>query len=342
MNRHPLDVSDFRTMILESPDQFRTGFEIAKEALVDGSFKSIMISGMGGSALPGGLFRAYLNDLAKQEKGTPVAVYQNRSYGLLPESYEASCLNLICSYSGNTEETISAFQEALDAKLPCIALSAGGKIEEMCRENGVPHVKLPLPSAAFQPRMGTGYFFSVLLQILINQGMVPDTKESILESAEKLKGKLPELEAAGKGFSQKLVGKTPVVYAPSPFQALAMVWKIKINENAKTPAFWNFFPELSHNEMVGFSLPQAKFLCIMLRDPEDHPKDYRRFEVTAGLLREKGVEAEILDLEGENAFEKMFSSIILGDFTSYYLALEYGQDPTPVDMVEELKKLLAE
>jgi glucose/mannose-6-phosphate isomerase len=119
-----------------------------------------------------------------------------------------------------------------------------------------------------------------------------------------------------------------------------MIWKIKINENAKTPAFWNFFPELNHNEMVGFTLPQAKFTVVMLRDSDDHPKNKKRFEVTAGLLREKGVSVEIVEMPGETVFEKMFGSILIADFTSYYLALEYGQDPTPVNMVEQLKKML--
>jgi glucose/mannose-6-phosphate isomerase len=121
-----------------------------------------------------------------------------------------------------------------------------------------------------------------------------------------------------------------------------MIWKIKLNENAKTPAFWNFFPELNHNEMVGWTLPQGKFSVIFLRDPDDHPANQKRFDVTAALMREKGVEVELLDMEGETVYTRMFQSIALGDFTSYYLALAYGQDPTPVDMVEQLKGLLVD
>jgi glucose/mannose-6-phosphate isomerase len=119
-----------------------------------------------------------------------------------------------------------------------------------------------------------------------------------------------------------------------------MVWKIKFNENAKTPAFWNFFPELNHNEMVGFTLSQGKFMILLLRDSDTHPRILMRFEATAKLLREKGAEVEIIDMQGGTVFSKMFLNILLADFTSYYLALQYGQDPTPVDMVEELKQLL--
>lgn len=338
---HPLDVSDFRQMIIDSPAQFAEGMRIADGIRTAGSFNKIMISGMGGSALPGNLFRMYLNDLFKTERPTdqPVAIYQNRSYSLPPESFHA-CLNFICSYSGNTEETIASFEEALASHLPCIVFSSGGKLEAMAKEHGVPYVKLPLPSKDFQPRVGTGYFFGAMFQVLINQGMVPDTKATIVSEAQVFSENMETLEEQGKALAKKLVGKTPVIYTTAKYKSVAMVWKIKMNENAKTPAFWNFFPELNHNEMVGWTLPQGTFVVIMLRDTETHPKIFKRFEITAGLLQEQGVEVEIIDMPGKSVFSKMFMSIILSDFASYYLALEYGQNPTPVEMVEKLKRLL--
>ena len=148
-------------------------------------------------------------------------------------------------------------------------------------------------------------------------------------------------ENQGKELASKIRGKTPVIYSSPKYKPVAMIWKIKINENAKTPAFWNFFPELDHNEMVGFTNPQGKFFIIMLKDSEDDPRNLKRFDATSKLLREKGVESEIVEMHGNNVFSKMFSSLNLADWTSYYLALEYGQDPTPVDMVEKLKKILA-
>ena len=340
MSTHPLDVSDFRKMILDSPDQFRTGFEIAKNIRVPGEYTSVMISGMGGSALPGNIFRIYLNDLFRKSGTPPLSVYQNRFYSLPPEAYN-HCLNFFCSYSGNTEETIASFEEAIQAGLPSVGISSGGKIEALCQEKNIPHIKLPIPTPNFQPRMGTGYFFSALFQVLVNQGLVPDAREEILSQAQGLKEQQGKLEERGQILAKKLVGKTPVVYASAKYKSVAMIWKIKLNENAKTPAFYNFFPELNHNEMVGFSLSQAKFFIIMLRDPEDHPRNQKRYEVTRELLQEKGIEVEILDIEGKGVYSKIFTSIALGDFTSYYLALEYGQDPTPVDMVEDLKAKLA-
>jgi glucose/mannose-6-phosphate isomerase len=335
-----LDKSNFRQMIISAPDQFAEGMRIADGVRIEGDFDKIMISGMGGSALPGNLFRIYLNDLFKRGDKKPLAVFQNRFYGLPPEAHDR-CLNFICSYSGNTEETIASFEEALAAGLPCIGLSAGGKVEAMCKEHDIPHVKLPLPTPEFQPRAGTGYFFGVLFQILVNQGLIPSIASAELaDCAASLKQSFGDIEERGKVLAKKLAGKTPIIYASTKYKSVAMVWKIKINENAKTPAFWNFFPELNHNEMVGWTLPQGKFVVIMLRDPEDHPRNLKRFEITAGLLREKGVDVELIDMAGEDVFSKIFMSIALGDFASYYLALEYGQDPTPVAMVEELKHLL--
>lgn len=337
-----LDKSNFRQMIIDSPDQFRVGFELAKNIKVSGNFKAIMISGMGGSALPGNLFRIYLNNLFRAEnpEKQPLSIYQNRSYSLPPESFH-ECLNFICSYSGNTEETIASFEEALKNNLLCIALSSGGKIEAMAKEHNVPHIKLPIPFPNFQPRVGTGYFFGAMFQVLVNQGLVEDTTKTLLEEADILKQNMGALEEQGKTLAKKIAGKTPVIYSTARYKSVAMVWKIKFNENAKTPAFWNFFPELNHNEMVGWTLPQGKFIVLMLRDANTHSQVLKRFEVTAQLLCKQGVEVEILDMDGESVYSRTFMSIALGDFTSYYLALEYGQDPTPVDMVEKLKKFLS-
>jgi glucose/mannose-6-phosphate isomerase len=336
-----LDKSNFRQMIIDSPDQFRAGFDLAKNIKVPGNFKAIMISGMGGSALPGNLFRIYLNDLFRIEapEKQPLSIYQNRSYSLPPESFH-ECLNFICSYSGNTEETIASFEEALKNNLPCIALSSGGKIEAMAKEHNVPHILLPIPYENFQPRVGTGYFFGAMFQVLVNQGLVADTTKTLLEEADIIKQNMGALEEQGKALAKKIAGKTPVIYSTAMYKSVAMVWKIKFNENAKTPAFWNFFPELNHNEMVGWTLPQARFFVLMLRDTNTHSQVLKRFDVTAQLLRKQGVEVEILDMAGKSVYSRTFTSIALGDFTSYYLALEYGQDPTPVDMVEKLKKML--
>lgn len=336
-NMNPKDPSNFRKFIIDTPTQFKVGMEIAKNALVEGNFESLTVSGMGGSALPVNLLQAYINSLTDAK---PFNIYINRYYSLPVHAKQRNSLNFVSSYSGTTEETISSLEEIHSLNLPFVGFSSGGNIEELSKKYGMPHVKLPVPYPNYQPRMGTGYFFGAMYQTLVNHGLIPDNSSEIISSAGKFNDFMDSYEQKGKELAGKLKGKTPVIYASSNFLATAMVWKIKLNENAKTPAFYNFFPELNHNEMVGFTNPQANFMIIMLKDSSDNPRNLKRYEVTAQLLKDKGIDSEIINMDGENAFSKMFLSIILADWASYYLALEYDQDPTPVAMVEELKKIL--
>ncbi len=335
-----IDKSDLRRVILSTSEQFKEGLAVAKNINVDTQFSRIMVSGMGGSALHANVLRIALNSISKKyDNYKIISVYQNRFYELPPEAYN-DCLNIICSHSGNTEETISSFEEALKNNLPCVGISAGGVVEKMCKENNILHVKLPIPFDNFQPRMATGHFVSAILQILVNANKLPQEAVELDEVSEQLKEITPKMEERGKQIAKTLVGKTPVIYASTKFKALAMIWKIKINENSKTPAFWNYFPELNHNEFVGFSNPQSKFHILMLRDLEDHPRNLLRYEVTSKFLKEKEIETEIIDMPEGDIFYRVFATITLADWISYYLALEYKQDPTPVDMVEDLKKAL--
>lgn len=334
-----VDKYNLKKVIQEEYKQIQEGLSLTGNIKFDQKFDSIMISGMGGSALPGNVLRIFINSTYKGSTEKRLQVFQNRFYSLPVEAYNNS-LNIICSYSGNTEETIASFQECLDNNLPCIGISNGGKIKEMCLENNITHIEIPYPYENFQPRMATGYFVFSIFKLLINSGLIKFDVAQLEEIAEKLKIMTDELEERGKKLAKKLVGKTPIIYAGTRFKSVAHIWKIKINENAKTPAFYNFFPELNHNEMVGFTNPQAKFFFVMLSDDEDHPQNIKRFVVMKELMAKRGMESEIIKISGSNVFEKVFSSLFLGDWTSYYLALEYGIDPTPVDMVEEFKGLI--
>ncbi len=337
-----VDVNNLRQVILDTPEQFREGFKLAEHIRIEGSFDTLVFSGMGGSALPADLLRTYLDDLSRRfPESRPVTILQNRTYGL-PARRPGTALHFVCSYSGNTEETLETLAELLAKGEPVVGVSSGGKLEAICREKGIQHIKLPIPNPTFQPRMGTGYFIGAFLQVCITLGIIPDIREEVAREASRYAEKRLEIEEKGKKLASTLAKTTPIVYSGESYKSVALVWKIKLNENAKTPAFWNVFPELNHNEMVGWTLPQGKFTALFLRDKDDHPRIVKRLAITAELLREKGVAVEVIDLEGESVFEKMFSSVMLGDFTSYYLALEYGQDPTPVDMVEKLKHLLVD
>jgi glucose/mannose-6-phosphate isomerase len=337
-----LDKSNFRQFILDTPSQFLVGMSLAKNIRIEGKFSSVTVSGMGGSALPANLLRTYCHNLFNNYKNFKrFEIYINRYYSVPFEAESKDSLNFIASFSGNTEETISSLTQIKNFNLPFIGISSGGEIERLCQEYKLPHIKLPVPYPNYQPRMGTGYFFGAMFQILINQGMVPDLSNEITNKAKEFGKYMSEFENKGKLLAEKLKGKTPIIYASPKYKSVAMIWKIKINENAKTPAFWNYFPELNHNEMVGFTNPQSKFFLIMLKDNDDNPKNLKRYQATSDLLKENNIESEIIDMQGEDVFSKMFLSVTYADWTSYYLALLYNQDPTPVELVEKLKQILA-
>jgi glucose/mannose-6-phosphate isomerase len=337
-NLSRLDKSNLRQVIIDFPKQFEQGFRLAKNIKIRGDFRSLVVSGMGGSSLPVDVLKIYLKSIYRKNprKNKLFHVFQNRTYSLPREAYYDG-LNFISSYSGTTEEAISSLKEVLRNKLSAVGFTSGGKLEKFCQKNKIPCVMLP---KGIEPRYATGYFFASMLQVLANAGMIEDKSWELAELSKKLRKIVLKLELQGKKIAYQLAGKTPIIYSSEKFRALAMIWKIKINENAKTPAFYNAYPELSHNEMVGFTLPQGKFHVITLMDKKDHPQNIKRMKITAQLFQKKGIGTTIVEMEDKNIFDTIFSTLILGDWVSYHLALLYKQDPSPVKMVEDLKKLL--
>jgi len=251
---------------------------------------------------------------------------------------------VICiSYSGNTEETVSALQEAIDQKITAAGVSSGGQIEALCQKNNLPFIKIP---GGIQPRSALGYMFGALAMVLANSGLAKDMSGEITEIAQKLKTLNASLEQEGKTLAKKLFKKIPVLYSSDSGQALsiARIWKIKFNENTKIPAFYNYFPELNHNEMVGWQGLKKmgiKNVCVIIfKDSAAHPRTLKRINLTADLIKKSGADVQILNESEGTPLFKIFSSLLLGDWTSYYLALAYKTDPTPVAMVEEFKALM--
>ncbi len=329
IKKSPYDKANMRAVILNMPKQLREGLQIAKNVKLPGKFSNIIFSGVGGSAMPYDIISSCLQ--------LPLPAFVNRAYGLHHYTNKTSAIFCI-SYSGNTEETISAFSEAIDKKFKVCAVATGGKLIEMAKESNIPYVQIP--DTGIQPRCATGYLVSAVAKVLANSKIIPDPTEQFLKSSLQIDP--IRSEGLGKKIADDLVNFIPVVYASDAFKAVAKIWKIKFNENSKTPAFWNYFPELNHNEMVGYTHLTGKFHVLILKDAEDHPRNLKRMQVTSKLLKEKRVKVTIVDIEGEDKLMKTFSALILGDWASYYLALNYKQDPSPVQMVEDLKKALKE
>ncbi len=323
---YAIDKSNLRQVIIDYPNQLQAGAEFAKNIQIEMKKKpsNLIICGMGGSALPGDFLIAYLREIKKK-----LPVFISQDYSLPPETTENS-LVFISSYSGNTEETLACFKEALEKKLPIVAFSESGEVEKIAKENKIPHVKYKINYKNFQPRYAISYAMVAMNKVLTNLGI--SDRITILPKIDSL-----STENYGKKLARKAKNKIPIIYASDKFGFLAKTWKIKINENAKIPAFWNVFPALSHNEMVSFSKPPHRYCVFMLKGPQDHPRIQKRMDLTADLYRDRGIEVEIIEIKGITFLEKVLNTFILGDWLSYYLAIENGQDPTPVDLVEELK-----
>ncbi len=337
-----IDKSNMYQIILDFPKQFRIGTEVAKNVyLKSGQLtrppENIIICGMGGSALPGDILAAL----------RPLDVFIHKSYGLPPQAGNDSIIICI-SYSGNTEETLSAFSEALNRNLPLITIATGGKLEKLSKKYQIPFVKIPKP--LIPPRLALGLQFSALLQVLANHNLLEESYiEEVLRLGVNLNSK--NLEKQGKALAKKIFGKIPLIYTPELFWVVGLIWKNSLNETAKILAINNYFPELNHNETVGLwkinekQISNDELSVIILRDaqgrPRGHPRILKQMEIAKDIIKKEGITVDFVEIEGKTELEKFFSTVILGFWTSFWLALEYQTDPTPVKAIEEFKRRLA-
>ena len=292
------------------------------------------ICGMGGSHLAADLIKIARPDLD---------IIIHSSYGLPEIGDLDERLIIVNSYSGNTEEALDSFGEALEKKLNLAAISIGGKLLEEAKKKGVAFVKIP--DTGIQPRMALGFFVLALLKLM--------WWDEEIAKVKKIAGDLDSgLEDAGKELSKKLDGKIPVIYTSGKNSALALNWKVIFNETGKIPAFCNFFPELNHNEMTGFDvIDSTKKLSknlsfIFLRDSEDDSRIIKRMDMTQKLLEDRGFNVFLGSnprISGiRSPWHKIFSSLLTAEWAAYNLALYYGAEPEQVPMVEEFKKLISQ
>jgi len=306
------------------------------------SFKNFVVLGMGGSAIGGDLLSNYLAD----ELAIPLVVI--RGYNI-PKFIDENSLVFAVSYSGNTEETISALKRCLEAKARIIALTSGGKLAVLARKNNFPMIKVP---AGIQPRAAISYLFFPILKALERLGLTKKRNEEIEETYNILQGlsreygtKSPLKNNFAKEVALSLYQYLPLVYGSEGLlEAVAMRWKTQINENSKWPCFWNVFPELDHNEIVGYEIENKinrQVKIIYLQDKEGLLRVEQRREITRKIIQDKVAEFIICPTKGKGKMARMFSLIFLGDLASYYLAILNQVDPSPVACIEDLKKKLA-
>lgn len=336
-----IDESGMVFCVEDAPKHLLEAGKIDFNLVLKKDFDKIVVAGMGGSGIGGEVvLDAFFNDIKKP-------VFLSKGY-LLPEFLDDKTLFLAVSYSGDTEETLSALKEAEKRGMQIISLSSGGKLKEIAEQNKYPLIELP---RGFQPRASFYYIVVSLVKILEKLGVISSKKEDILESVkilEKIKNDIgiskPERVNSAKQLAVKIKDKIPLIFASSSITgACALRMKNQFNENSKLPAFVSLFPELNHNEIVPFDMLKKgahQFVLILLRDKEEHHRIVKRIEITKSLLGGKLSGVNEIFSSGESRFAKIISLIFFGDILSCYVALLRGIDPTPVDIIGKLKKEL--
>jgi glucose/mannose-6-phosphate isomerase len=330
-----LDQSDLLGVIAAEPRQLMHAFSLPA-AFRD--VRNIVVAAMGGSALAAEFVKAWLRDRLK----TPLEIVRDYT---LPATVDKDTLVIASSYSGNTEETLAALEQAAERGCQIVAMAAGGTLKELAAARGYPLLGLP---GGYQPRMtvlyGTRGLATVLERLDLCVGLIGELERAAAWMSSRLGGWVLESPTArnrAKQIAGELCGFPVVVYAGPTLAMPALKWKIDINENSKQVAFWNRLPELDHNEFIGWRYPEDKALRVVeLHSHLDHPQIAKRFAVSNELLAGTMPAPIIVRAEGETTLEQMLWALLLGDFVSAYLGFLNGIDPTPVALVEELKKKL--
>lgn len=354
--KNAVDLNDFNAIqandpgkMLEAlwnlPEQCRQALAIGRAVTIPAGYSditNIVVTGLGGSAIGGDFLRLFVAD----QIGVPVII--NRDY-TLPKFIDAKTLIFTVSYSGNTEETLSAYAQARERGARIVALTNGGKLRQLAEADGMPVIVVP---AGISPRAATGYLLVPTLAVLESIGLISgldeqinDLVEALQDLREKLKPEVPADLNPAKQLALRFYGKLPVIWAASGnTEVVATRWKGQINENAKAPAYWNVFPELNHNEIVGFEEPAAllkNLEVVILRDGNDHPRVQKRMDISQEIIKDVVSGVTEVRSSGETRLARLFTLTYIGDFVSVYLATLYGIDPTPVKNIDFLKNRLA-
>ncbi len=325
-----------------SPFAFPNEVTIGRERRVSyHTPRQVIVTGMGGSAIGGDILKDWLEDRV------PIPIQVNREYHL-PAYADPRSLVIAVSYSGNTEETLSAYLEAVERGCMTLSLSSGGLLEDFSRRLGLPHIQLP---GEYPPRSALPYLFLPLVTGLQKLGIAASFETEIDEAVRVVRKLRDEVRRTtrtdtnpAKQLAMALRGSLPMVCGHGPFKAIALRIKTQFNENSKTPARMESFSELNHNETVGWSGSTELtklFGIVLIRSKDEPPEIKARIEVTRRLIFDKGAQKVLeISTRGEGRLAQMLSAMYIGDSASVYLGILNGSDPTPIQIIEELKRQL--
>jgi glucose/mannose-6-phosphate isomerase len=307
-------------------------------------FDHIVTLGMGGSGIAGDIVQA----VGTATLPVPLTVLKHYR---TPAFVGPRTLAFALSYSGDTEETVEMAHGTVAAGARVITVSSGGALAELAREHGLLHIACP-PGVPM-PRFALGSMLAPLVVVLFRIGMLPEGHATLLKAQQQLKRRrdqckpgADEARNPARELARKIDRTIPIIYGAGGFGSVAaMRWKCSINENAKAPAFWNVYPELDHNEVAGWGqhgdLTRQVFTLIELHQGLEHPQLERRMTATRELVDEALHQVITVDAEGEGRLAQLLDVMYLGDWTSYYLALDNDVDPGPIDAITQLRSQVA-
>ena len=319
------DTHNMMAVLEQFPKQCSDALELPKGMFVSGKIKDVAILGMGGSGVVADLTKTLMH-------GKPTPVHVLRDY-TLPAFVNENSLVIAVSYSGKTEETIEACTEATRRNAKVIGVSSGGDFAALCKR----HILIP---EGLQPRCALGYLLLPVLGVLANSKLLDIPSQDITEAISLIKN-TQEFKERAQAIVKLSKGRIPIIYSSELLRPVAMRWKTQFNENAKMPAFFNSFPEMNHNELCGYEgMKKEEMVAILLKDSFDHARIQKRMQLCKEMM--KGT-VDVIEVapRGTSLLARMLSFIYLGDWASYYTALERKVDPTPVDIIQRLKKEMA-
>jgi len=328
------------------PGQLQSAWELGKQKPIEGldplqGLSGVLISGMGGSAIGADLLAAYIAPTCR------VPVIVQRDYSLPAWAQGPETLVITCSHSGNTEETLEAFELARQARCRILVICTGGELEKRARSARLPAWKF---NHAGQPRAAVGFSFGLLLAVFSRLGLIGEpgriagefagAVEAMIKQQEKLRAEVPLAENPAKRMAGQLMGRWVNVLGSGVLAPVARRWKCQINEIAKAGAGFELLPEADHNSLAGLQNPaemHAHSMTLFLRARSDHPRNQLRSELTRKGFMQEGLNTDVYAAQGDSPLAHIWTALHFGDYLAYYLAMAYDTDPTPVDMLVNFK-----
>lgn len=339
-----LDPQDMLGQIDSLPDQLEEAWGLGHAHVLPEwtGIRQVVVAGMGGSAIAADLVGAYLAPHAS------VPVITLRGYDLPAWAKSSDTLVVASSHSGNTEETLSAFGQAVTAGCRLAALTTGGKLAEAAGNAGGTHWGFTHPG---QPRAAIGYSFSLLLALLTRLGLTPDPEADLLDALaemrkqqETLRADVPVVQNPAKRMGGQLMGRWGTIFGSGILAPVAMRWKTQLNEIPKAWGQYETLPEADHNTLNGSMFPQEIFshsMLIFLVGRAEDANTRLRSELTRKALMVEGLNTDTIKAPGKTLLANMWTGLHYGDYTAYYLAMAYEVDPTPIAAIEAFKKDMA-